>query len=368
MKRSIRSQTDTSYRAQLHSIVSNTPDGIITLTDHYEINIINSIAVKLITGNKEKLPSEFIDQDFISFINVFPELREEFLYLIKNGDASEFTLPNTEHLGRILKISCLSMLHGYLLIIQDVSRESQLVDEIKENAAKLSAEVATKNKFFSIVSHDLRSPFTALLLMTQLLSEMSDKSTRRKISEYAHDVNKSAERVFYLLENLLSWSRIQMDDGHPVYSQFCISELAHESISAYQESASLKNISVIKDLRAINVSADRGMIGTVIRNLFANAIKFTPEDGRITITVDESDDDFILTVADTGVGMRPEYAERIFSLDDKTTQAGTNGESGTGLGLPLCREMVETHGGAIAVQTSEGAGAVFRVSLPKTRG
>ncbi len=230
--------------------------------------------------------------------------------------------------------------------------------------AKLKYEVDIKNRFFSIIAHDLKSPFTSLLGMTQLMSQMADGFSKEKLVEYANNVNEAGERVFELLQNLLEWSRLQMDGDRMEIKIIPLDGLARESIDILKPIALEKDIRLINKIKKTAAFADPDMVRTVIRNLVANSLKFTPPGGSVEVTSKIQGDMVQITVSDTGVGISDEQIEKIFSLDKKTSTTGTAGEKGTGLGLPLCKDMLERNGGRIWVESTIGKGSKFHFTLP----
>lgn len=242
--------------------------------------------------------------------------------------------------------------------------------EMAENYAMAKNELENlnqqKNKFFSIIAHDLRSPFTALLGFSALLEERADKLSAEKIKDFASHIHESGNRVFDLLENLLEWSRLQMDRIEVEPKVIDMGEIAQKTIEALGHVAAEKDIRLQERGTPTSAYADPHMIDAVIRNLVNNAIKFTPHNGTITIIYDADEDLSIarISVMDTGVGMAPETAAKLFKLSENVTTQGTDGESGTGLGLLLCYELVTRNQGTIAVESAQGSGSTFTFTLP----
>ncbi len=232
---------------------------------------------------------------------------------------------------------------------------------------RLQYEIDIKDKFFSIISHDLKSPFNSLLGMTQMMSQMADSFSKDKLVEFATSVNEAGNEVFALLQNLLEWSRLQMEGATLDLEMVSLQEIAQESIDVLSPMALEKDIALKNDIKNTAAFADRNMVQTVIRNLTANALKFTPFGGSVKISSRKSKTMVQVTVADTGVGMSKEKAEIVFTLDQKTSTTGTAGEKGTGLGLPLCKDMIERIGGSIWVESTCGEGSQFHFTLPSER-
>ncbi|MBO0333486.1 GAF domain-containing sensor histidine kinase [Sneathiella sp. CAU 1612] len=241
--------------------------------------------------------------------------------------------------------------------------------ELAENEARLKSEltreIAIKDRFFSIIAHDLKSPFNSLLGFSDFLAKRADKLTPEEIVEYASMINLSSKTLFELLENLLEWGRFQMEKGDMQPVPLHLPDLVTESLSLLNSCAASKNITLSSQIPKLTVEADRNMILLVIRNLISNAIKFTPTGGRIEITADREGDMVKISVTDTGVGIPAEILEDTFAIDRKTTTPGTDGEIGTGLGLPLCKEMIELNRGSIRVESEQEKGTTFHFTLPK---
>ena len=237
---------------------------------------------------------------------------------------------------------------------------------IAEKTQELRKEIKVKNKLFSIISHDLKSPFTALLGMTTLMTTMEDRLDKEELVEYAKDVHDAGEHMFELVQNLLDWSRLQMDGAKLEPSQTSMLDLIEHSIKVLLPAAKTKKINI--DIRGPNllVYADHDMLQSIIRNLVGNAIKFTPKGGQIVVDIDVTEDNTsaVIAVSDSGCGVDKATIDDLFSIDKKTTTPGTHGELGTGLGLPLTKEMVERNGGKIWVNGPQEEGATFSFTVP----
>ncbi|GAK51221.1 response regulator receiver sensor signal transduction histidine kinase [Candidatus Moduliflexus flocculans] len=249
-----------------------------------------------------------------------------------------------------------------------------LEQQVRERTAELEAQKielaelnASKDKFFSIISHDLRSPFNALLGFTQILSENLERYSLEDIRQKVEKIHTSAERLFALLENLLTWSRIQR--GAIEYSPEVIDlwELAEDNIELFLPNAEHKQINLFHHIpKGMRVYADYSMINTVIRNLTSNALKFTSAGERVDLLARPYDEQWVeVAVADTGRGIPPEVLPKLLRIDAHHTTEGTGGEKGTGLGLILCRELVEKNGGTLWIESELGKGSTFRFTVPK---
>jgi len=222
----------------------------------------------------------------------------------------------------------------------------------------------TKNKFFSIISHDLRNPFNAIIGFSNILVEQVQEKNYEGIGEYARIVQGSSQRAMDLLTNLLEWSRSQTGRMEFAPDNIEIVGLINEVTELANDAAQHKLITISKVLpHSATVFADKAMIGTVLRNLISNAIKFTNSGGTIVISAEQKPDELLVTVSDNGVGIKNDTIEKLFRIDENNSTAGTQNEEGTGLGLILCKEFVEKHGGTIWVESEIGKGSKFSFTI-----
>ncbi|MEE8351340.1 MAG: HAMP domain-containing sensor histidine kinase [Rhodospirillales bacterium] len=232
----------------------------------------------------------------------------------------------------------------------------------REELEKLNNE---KNKFFSIIAHDLRSPFNVILGYTGMLADGAETLTPAQVKEFAGGANEASLAVFKLLENLLEWARLQMERTVSSPMNVKLGGIVDKTVELLSSVANDKNIRLESSLTDDIAYIDANMIDAVIRNLVNNAIKFTEIGGSIAITSQDLGDRLEVRVTDTGVGMEPDKVDNIFSLADSNSAAGTKGEQGTGLGLLLCKELVERNGGEIYVTSEPGKGSTFAFAVPK---
>ena len=253
--------------------------------------------------------------------------------------------------------------HGLII---DITERMMAEAEIKYQNNELVKLDAEKDKFFSIIAHDLRSPFNSFLGLTQIMAEDLPSLTMAQIQEIALKMSKSATNLFRLLENLLEWS--QMKNGafpfNPEVIQLRL--IVDGCIDLIQESAKNKDIEITNDIAlGIEVLADRNMIQTIIRNLLSNALKFTPKGGKVSLSAKASDNQSIeIAIRDSGIGMSRDLISQLFQIDKKTNRLGTENEPSSGLGLLLCKEFVEKQGGKIWVESEVGKGSTFSFSIP----
>ncbi|MGD9991760.1 MAG: CHASE domain-containing protein [Salinivirgaceae bacterium] len=245
-------------------------------------------------------------------------------------------------------------------------RNKERMQQILYLNKQLEVLVADKDRFISILSHDLRSPFSALLGFTQLLQQNFKTYTQEQIESQLKMINDSAERIFSLLDNILMWNRSQAGKMVPKPKVLSCSALVSGVIENLKLIALSKNIELIQNTpQQLKVVADMEMTNTILRNLISNAIKFSHPEGRVSIKSEAQGDMVLFTVSDTGVGIAPEIRERLFNSDDIYTTPGTSNEKGTGFGLLLCKEFVEQNGGKIWVESETGKGSSFKFTLKK---
>jgi len=243
---------------------------------------------------------------------------------------------------------------------------AQNITERKNNEKKLKELLASKDKFFSIIAHDLKSPFNSLIGFSDFLVSDYETMPPEQIKMFATNINKSARGVFALLENLLQWSMVQTGRLEFSPSKFKICALTGEIQSIYVISALRKNIVLnFACAEDMQVFADRNMVFTILRNLISNSIKFTKPGGEVGILFEEEENHIKIIVYDTGIGMKKEDIDNLFLMDKNVTRKGTDNETGTGLGLILCKEFIEINNGTFAIESELNKGTKFIFNLPK---
>jgi len=224
-----------------------------------------------------------------------------------------------------------------------------------------------KDKFFSIMAHDLRSPFSSIIGFSELLEEQVKQKKYAEIEEYANIINLSSHRAIDLLTNLIEWARFQIGrmEFNPKYIE--INDLVKGITLLFGDIAGQKNISIINNCNNENASvfADKEMLKTVLRNLISNAIKFTMQSGKIIVNTECNKKNLTVSIRDNGVGISQSVFDKLFKIDSVGSTSGTNKEKGTGLGLILCKEFIEKHNGTIWVESEEGKGSKFSFNIPR---
>lgn len=239
-------------------------------------------------------------------------------------------------------------------------------DIIHEQNQHLSELNATKDKFFSIIAHDLKNPISNFRDLTKVLVDNYTNLPDSDKMEYLAMMNKSSERLFSLLENLLEWSRSQrgLINFNPI--QIDLNYIIDNNISLLSTIADKKKIELVKDLtESIDITADVNMLNTVLRNIISNAIKFTNFNGKIVVGAKNHDNYIEIFIEDSGVGISPENINTLFNIDSNISTLGTSNEKGTGIGLILCKEFIEKHNGKIWVESEVNKGTKFTFVIPK---
>lgn len=283
-------------------------------------------------------------------------------YLSRNGDI----------IWALTNVSLLRDLEGkplyFIAQVQNITERKKAEEQLIKYAEELKILNAAKDKFFSIISHDLRSPFNSLLGITEYISHSYDNLTPSEIRESVKNIYSSSQKLYNLILNLLEWSRLQSGRFDMERTEIELSILIEEMKNIYSDSADSKSIEIETDIpENIVVFADKYMIETVVRNLISNAIKFTNAGGKINIKADAKGDFVTISVIDNGVGISDKNVEDLFRIDEQFRRDGTANEKGTGLGLILCKEFVKKNNGIISVESEEGKGSKFSFTIPLSK-
>ncbi len=258
----------------------------------------------------------------------------------------------------VILISLLMMSKLY----KQKAKTNKIINVQKAELEKLNK---TRERFFSIISHDLKNSFTSLQMGTELLSDISDLD-EDEIVLIASELNKNVDNNFKLMENLLEWARIQIGRTRHEPESFDISEVIADITELLKVKAEEKKVNIISKIKENTlIFADKNMIFSVIKNLLTNAVKFSNEFGEIVIAAKNIDKEIEITVSDNGTGISKSNRSKLFKVDEIITTPGTNGEPGTGLGLILCKEFVEKNGGKISLESEVGKGTMVAVVLPE---
>jgi PAS domain S-box-containing protein len=250
---------------------------------------------------------------------------------------------------------------------RDITERKLAEEEIELKNELLQTINAEKDKFFSILAHDLKGPLSAFLDATQILAEEIQNMTLEEIKDITINMKESASNIYGLLENLLEWSRLKRGRMEFNPEKINVKQKITACIEVLKESARKKDIKITYSLQDdVVINADLHMFETIVRNLVSNAIKFTPKSGEIFVSATSRPDmTTVVAIHDTGIGMTKELISRLFLLNEKTNRKGTDGEPSTGLGLLLCKEFCEKHGGKIWVESEVGKGSTFSFMIPE---
>jgi PAS domain S-box-containing protein len=254
----------------------------------------------------------------------------------------------------------------FVTVFQDITESKRVEEEIKSKNEELQKLNIEKDKFFSIIAHDLRSPFSAFLGYTQMMEEELETFTLEELQNIASTMRKSANMLFNLLENLLEWSRMQRGLNSFKPELFLLREQIEAGIELVRDATEKKKIRIREDIPAdLHVFADPQMFKSLMRNLVFNAIKFTLQGGEIKIGAKTIPGNSVqVWVKDTGIGMKKDILDKLFRMNEDTSRKGTDGESSTGLGLIICKDFIDKLGGEIWAESEEGKGSTFYFTLP----
>jgi signal transduction histidine kinase len=247
--------------------------------------------------------------------------------------------------------------------MEEVNANLELLVEQRTN--KLVEIVSTNAKFLSIIAHDLRSPFSSIIGILELLKMSLKEFDKNEIEKYVEIVYNSANNTLSLLDNLLVWTVSQNKEKNFKPIKINLYELLKEEIENLKILASQKQITLRHSVKPdLNVTADIQMVKTILRNLISNAIKYTNINGEIIIDANEVKQYVEIAIKDDGIGISAENQRKLFKIDAFHSTPGTHDEKGTGLGLLLCKEFVELHGGTIRIESEAGKGSSFAFTLP----
>jgi signal transduction histidine kinase len=251
------------------------------------------------------------------------------------------------------------------LLDQKIGELEKTNDKLRKSAIALEQLNATKNRFFSIIAHDLKNPFNALLGFSEIISSSFNELTENEIREYIGILHESSQNLYKLLENLLKWSAARTGKIHFLPENFDLISLIRSEINFFALSAGKKGISIMGQLPdELLINSDKLLLSSVIRNLIDNALKFTNKGGEIIIEARKLYSEVKVEITDTGIGIPYEIQRKLFLIGGDTCRKGTEKEEGGGLGLILCKELMEKAGGKIGVRSAPGGGSTFWLTLP----
>jgi len=374
-------------------IVDDTPENINFLFNHLEKNNYKILIAKkgrdAIYRARQKKPDlilldilmpEMNGFDTCKKLKMIPELSEIPVIFMSGITDKNFILKSFEvgGLDYIAKPINSEELLARIKTHLTIRNQNKIITNLNNNLLHINEQLrysnielekvnATKDRFFSILAHDMKASFSGLLSLTQFLDETLDDLTYEKIKEITSKLYESTTSTYKLLENMLEWARIQKDMIEYKPESFDINQMMQLVIQICSQAANDKNIIIINNLPdGVFVNADFNMIITICRNLLSNAIKFTNIGGKITISSKILNEYIEISISDSGIGISKDIVKKLFQIDKKVQKTGTCGEKGTGLGLILCKELVEKNYGKIYVSSESGTGSTFSFILKKS--
>lgn len=351
----------------------STADGILVVDNHGKVTNYNQKFVKL-----WQIPEEIIhtreDEKLLAYVEDQLKDPEEFRNKIKqlysNKETTLFDLLEFKDGRTYERYSQPQRFEGAILgrvfSFRNVTEHKHAEEALRASETMLREMNSTKDKFFSIISHDLKSPFYGLIGLSDVLKKEAYTLDRQTIAEFSELINSTIVQSYSLLENLLEWARTQKNAiaFHP--SALLLHKLVEDTLELQGDNAKKKNIRLINHIAEDQlITADRNMLTTVIRNLISNAVKFSPFDQQVVVDSSEDESFVKVTVRDNGRGISKEDQQKLFKLETNFSTNGTGNETGTGLGLILCKEFIEKHNGKIWVESDPGAGSMFCFIIPK---
>ena len=350
--------------ARFRGLFDNAKDAIIIQNDKHQIIDANPYTTILFGFSYHEL----VKMNFYNLINSKYNHKINLENFAKSGEIFETSAIHKEKEDINISISISKVYFSdkdfYLLIIRDITERKKNEKYLMNYADKLQIINATKDKMFSIIAHDLRSPIGNLKAMIEFILENPDEFEKNEINDILYSLKDSSVATYELLENLLNWAKSQQNliDYNPkIYN---LSEIVSHSVKIYANPAKRKNILLQNNVQTkINALFDINMIRTVLRNLIHNAIKFTKEKGEIIINYELQKNYIVISISDNGVGIDKKNNAKLFKQNQFFTTYGTNQEKGTGIGLALCKEFVEKNNGKIWVESELNKGTTFYFTI-----
>ncbi|MEN9907743.1 MAG: hypothetical protein RLZZ540_884 [Bacteroidota bacterium] len=308
-------------------------------------------SLRFLTGTRSSLFKKILGFNYIILLVV---LIFRTIYPLFKTTTSLYSVDPTQKI--IFLIVFLMMIIsgvGYLLLLQE------------EKEIQIKKLLDDKDKFFSIIAHDLRGPFSGIIGLSELLLENDNQLNPKETNEFIQLIHQSSKNTYSLLDNLLTWAQSQTGSLEFSPKELEISSIIDKTINLLANVAKTKNITIRAEVEDKQyVFADKNMLETIFRNLISNAVKFTETNGEVLLSIKRENKQIVFSVQDNGIGIAPEKITNLFAVNSRSTTSGTNDEIGTGLGLMLCKDFIEKHGGKIWVKSQVGKGSVFMFSIP----
>jgi len=358
-------ESEKKYKSIINNLVDvyyrTDADGKLIMVSPSSINMFGYMSMDEILGR----PIE----------TVYPrkEERQEFMeILLKTGRIKNYRTSLLKNDGSIIYVETTSNIlfdkngrfNGVEGIVRDISDRLQAEKSLKESEQSLREINSTKDKLFSIIAHDLKSPFTSIIGFSEMIAENIESLDKNDIIKFVKHIEKSAKNTLSLLENLLIWAKTQT--GQMVYNPIFLNftDVLKTVEQVVSPSARIKNITIEYDAKKdIEIFADPNMLQTILRNLISNAIKFTDTGGKVEIQTRTTEQFVEILISDNGTGMNRKKLDDLFKMEKTSSETGTAKESGSGLGLLICKEFIEKHGGKIWVESEPGVGSKFYFTI-----
>ena len=371
-KRRLAEEELTQEQYLMRTLMDNLPDHIYFKDHESRFLRINKALAQFLGLNDPAQAIKKTDFDFFTGEHAQQAYEDE-QKIIRTGQLLSTEEKETHHDRPDTWVSTIKLplsnkdgnIIGTFGISRDITKNKLAEEEIKLKNELLQIVNSEKDKFFSILAHDLRGPLSAFVAATQIITEEIQIMDFEEIKEITLSMKTSATNIYSLLENLLEWSRLRRGTMDFVPENLNLKNKIEACIDVLSESARKKRIGLTFSIPdELEVFVDNHMFDAIIRNLVSNAIKFTPVGGNVSVTTDYKSEHLIeVKVSDSGIGMTPDLKNKLFMINEKTSRNGTEGESSTGLGLLLCKEFIEKHGGKIWVESEVGKGSTFTFTI-----
>lgn len=290
----------------------------------------------------------------LNYIILLSALIFRIIYPLLNTSTSLYSVEVTQKIIFLIIFLMMTISGvGYLLLLQE------------EKEIQVKKLLDDKDQFFSIIAHDLKGPFNGIIGLSELLLEKDNELNNEETNEFIELIHQSSKNTFSLLDNLLTWAQSQTGSLTFNPKKIEISSITDKTIHLLANIAKNKNISIQSEIEKNQyVFADNNMLETIFRNLISNAIKFTNNNGLVVVSMKKENNQIVFSIQDNGIGIAPKNITNLFAINQKNNTLGTNDETGTGLGLMLCKDFVEKHGGKIWVESEINRGSNFRFTIP----
>lgn len=343
---------------------------VILLDEKLKILNLNLSATRLFTNlkvagsiyyneNSHDQSFKYLNEQIFEFTNNNPEETNFEIHLTTNEGKRLFDVK----LKKMQDVS--KKFIGTVVMLEEITERKKAEQEIKESQEKLKILNADKDRFISILAHDLKTPFNLLLGYSNLLLEDGENGSVDAIMTQLSVMHKTIKKTYNLLEDLLLWSKAQSGKIALEFEKIDLAGICNKILRNIKDQADLKKIDLQCNFQEkIIITADYNLLATVLRNLISNAIKFTNTNGKVIISAQNDDKQTTVTISDNGVGINKKDQSKIWDFTTPFSKSGTNNEKGTGFGLVVCKEFVEKHGGKIWVKSELGKGSDFVFTIP----